>query len=252
VVPAPPLPEQRRIAARLKGQLAAVEQARAQVQAQSDEAKKLPAAFLRDVFQSPEAQRWPRRCLHDVADVVNGFGFPEHLQGRIDLPFPFIKVSDMNAPGAELVVSRAANTVNEALLRELRGRTYPEGTVIFPKVGGALLTNKKRILGARASFDNNIMGAVPRSVSPDWLFQWLQTIDFRAMANTQALPSIRQSEVAALPIPLPPERTRQELIRWLQACQAEASRARAALTAQLADLSVLPNALLREAFGGRS
>jgi len=46
----PPLPEQRRIAARLKEQLAAVEQARAKVQAQLAELDALPNALLREAF----------------------------------------------------------------------------------------------------------------------------------------------------------------------------------------------------------
>jgi len=64
---------------------------------------------------------------------------PLNLGGRQDLPFPFIKVSDMNAEGAETVIHNAANTVDDQILKSLRARTYPAGTVIFPKVGGALL-----------------------------------------------------------------------------------------------------------------
>lgn len=228
----------------------AVERARAASEARLEAAKALPAAYLRSVFDSPEAQQWPRKGLGEVARVVNGFGFAENLQGRANLPFPFVKVSDMNAQGAEVVVNKAVNTVDESLLNHLGAKTYPPGTVIFPKVGGALLTNKKRILGVEATFDNNIMGVVPRTVDQSWLFYWMQTVDLRELANTQALPSIRQSEVAALEIPLPPL-TEQRRISAILSEQMEAvERARKALQEQMDTVSKLPAALLRRAFEG--
>ena len=57
-VPFVPLAEQRRIAARLREQMAEVERAHAAVQAQLDAAQTLLAALLRDVFDSRAAKRW--------------------------------------------------------------------------------------------------------------------------------------------------------------------------------------------------
>jgi type I restriction enzyme S subunit len=253
LVPLPPLPEQRRIAGILKEQMAAVEKARAAAEAQLQAAKALPAAYLREVFPAPDAplpQGWRWVKLGEVCDVVNGFGFPEHLQGRKDLPFPFIKVSDMNTEGSEIVVSYAANSVDDELLTLVRGKTYPAGTIIFPKVGGALLTNKKRVLGRRATFDNNVMGLVPKSVDSEWLYYWMLTIDLRELANTQALPSIRQSEVAALSHPLPPLPEQRRIAGILKEQMAAVEKARAAAEAQLSEINALPSALLRQAFSG--
>jgi type I restriction enzyme S subunit len=194
----------------------------------------------------PDGWRWVR--LGDIGDVVNGYGFAEHLQGRTDLPFPFIKVSDMNASNAETVISRAANTVDEAILKQLRARTYPAGTVIFPKVGGALLTNKKRLLGAEATFDNNVMGIVPKEVDSQFLFYWMQSFDLRTIANIQALPSIRQSDVAALKIPLPPNPEQKRIAAILKEQMAAVERARAAAEAQLKAARDLPAAYLCAVF----
>jgi type I restriction enzyme, S subunit len=198
--------------------------------------------------QAPLPHQWESARLGDVAAVVNGFGFPQHLQGRTDLPFPFIKVSDMNAKGAEEVVTTAANTVDASLLSQIGGRTYPAGTVIFPKVGGALLTNKKRVLGCEASFDNNVMGLVPKGVESDWLYLWMLTVDLRRLANTQALPSIRQSDVANLTLPVPVERERRRIATLLGEQLAAVAEARAAVQAQIKAAQALPAAHLRSAF----
>ena len=69
-IPLPLLPEQRRIAARLREQLAAVAEARAAVQAQSDAAQALPAAHLRAVFTSPTAAHWPRQPICEACELL--------------------------------------------------------------------------------------------------------------------------------------------------------------------------------------
>ncbi|MBM3188864.1 MAG: hypothetical protein FJZ90_09100 [Chloroflexi bacterium] len=196
----------------------------------------------------PDGWRWVR--LGDVAHVVNGVGFPEHLQGRTDLPYLFVKVSDMNAPGAERVISEAANTVDGDLLRQLRGRVYPQGTIVFPKVGGALLTNKKRILGRAGCFDNNVMGLVPQGIDGPFLFLWFCTVDLRKLSNTQALPSVRMSAVANLAVPVPPLPEQKRIAAILSEQMAAVERAQAAAQAQLAEINALPAALLRRAFSG--
>ncbi len=71
-IPLPPLDEQKRIAAILNGQMAAVERARAAAEAQLEAAKALPAAYLRAVFSSPEAQQWPTMQLGELCDIQLG------------------------------------------------------------------------------------------------------------------------------------------------------------------------------------
>jgi type I restriction enzyme, S subunit len=69
-LPLPPLPEQRRIAARLREQLSAVAEARAAVQAQINAAQALPAAHLRSVFSDSVARDWPRQAVADVCQLL--------------------------------------------------------------------------------------------------------------------------------------------------------------------------------------
>ena len=250
-LPLPPFSEQQRIAAVLREQMAAVERARKAIEEQLEAINKLPAALLRQVFPRPgqplpHGWKWVR--LGEVCDLVNGFAFREDLQGSRNLEFPFIKVSDMNAVDVEETITSAANTVNDEILQILGARTYPPGTIIFPKVGGALLTNKKRILGVEAAFDNNIMGLVPRTVETQWVFFWMQTIDLTTFARTQALPSIRRSDVSELQLPLAPLEERKRIAALLREQMAAAARARRATEEQLEAAKALPAALLRQVF----
>jgi len=62
----PPLANQRRIAARLREQLAEVAQARAAVQAQLAAAQAIPAATLRQVFEGVVGRQWERVPLKEL------------------------------------------------------------------------------------------------------------------------------------------------------------------------------------------
>lgn len=69
-IPLPPLAEQVRIAARLTEQLAAVERARAAALARLEAAEALPAAYLREVFEGPEASEWETFPLGDLVSKI--------------------------------------------------------------------------------------------------------------------------------------------------------------------------------------
>ncbi len=69
-IPLPPLPEQKRIAAILTERLAAVEQARKASEARLEAARAMPAAYLREVFESEEAKGWEWMPLENVASLL--------------------------------------------------------------------------------------------------------------------------------------------------------------------------------------
>ena len=183
--------------------------------------------------------------------------FPQRYQGRTDLEYPFIKVSDTNLPGNEVEISYAANTVNTATLNLLRARAYPPGTIIFPKIGGAIATNKKRVLSVDAVFDNNIIGVIPdkERLLVKWCFYYLSTVNLMDLAKIGPVPSIRQSVVLELPIPIPyPEDLARSLaeqhriVMRLEALLGEV-REMSALQAEIeADVGRLMEAVLAEVF----
>ena len=55
-----------------------------------------------------------------------------------------VKVSDMNLPGNEIAFHKA-NLERELTSLEATKRTIPEGSIVFPKRGAAIATNKKRL-----------------------------------------------------------------------------------------------------------
>jgi type I restriction enzyme, S subunit len=154
---------------------------------------------------------WTFASVGEVCKIIGGSGFPERYQGRKGLAYPFVKVSDMNLPGNEEVLTRAENTVDDQMVKALGARLLPQGAIVFPKVGAALLTNKRRRLGVRAAMDNNCMGLVAAGVDEVFLFFWSQTIDFARLSQNGALPSINASAVGELEILLPPDAEQRKI-----------------------------------------
>ena len=157
------------------------------------------------------------RKLGEVAEIRSGWGFPNSYQGVKEGKYPFYKVSDMNLVGNEMIMSTANNYIDDDVVKKLKISPAPIGTIIFPKIGAAVATNKKRLLSFPSAYDNNVMGLIPgESVMPRFLFYWMQTINLSTLANDSgAVPSIRKSTVEAHLIPIPPLEVQREIVRIL-------------------------------------
>lgn len=160
---------------------------------------------------------WPIVELRYVVDVESGFGFPRETQGSRDREIPFYKVGDMNHPLNQIEMRHSDNTIDNATAVGLKAKVFPRGTVIFPKIGAAIATGKKRILSQPATFDNNVMGLVPTDlIDSRFLYYWALTFDFAQVANIGPVPSLRKSVVEALRLPLPPPSEQRRIAALLE------------------------------------
>ena len=191
----PPLTEQRRIV----DLMAAVDSVVQASEKSLLRAESLIVARVQEIVASAE-RGMP---FEEAAFFASGAAFPIHAQGDSEGTIPFIKVSDMNLPGNELRIVTANHHVTEEGLRKLRARAWPAGTVVFPKVGAALLTEKRRVLTKPTAFDNNVMGVIAREgvVTPEFLFTFMRTVKLGDYAQIGALPSVNQGHLRSLIVP---------------------------------------------------
>lgn len=154
-----------------------------------------------------EPTSWRTVTVGEIADSKGGYAFPHRYQGTTSGPYPFFKVSDMNRVGNEILMSQAENWVSKETVAALRAKLFPAGAVVFPKIGAALRTNKKRILSSDSLVDNNVMALVVRDESqclPKFLYYFLLTVDLADLSNPGTVPSLTSSRIKSLPISLPP------------------------------------------------
>ncbi len=93
----------------------------------------------------------------------------------------------------------------------------PSNTIIFPKIGAAIATNKKRLLTKPSIFDNNVMGLISSdNVSFPFLYYWMQSFNISSWASQSQPPSIRKSMVENYKIPIPPLSTQHKIVEILE------------------------------------
>ncbi|SUK04541.1 restriction endonuclease S subunit [Staphylococcus agnetis] len=84
--------------------------------------------------------------LSEVGVFNSGIGFPEKLQGGTE-GIPFFKVSDMNNKGNEIVMRKSNNYVSNEIIDSKNWKVITNvPSMIFAKVGAAIMLNRKRLV----------------------------------------------------------------------------------------------------------
>lgn len=183
------------------------------------------AEWLGDV---PE--HWRVTSLKRIAWFKSGAGFPTTEQGKQGLDVPFLRVSDMTRSGNQKWIETCDSTVSRDTAKHLGATVFPAGTIIFPKVGGALLTNKRRLLRVPSCIDNNVMGCVVSGTNLDFAFELLQVLDLGKLAKPGPVPAIGEGDVREVKAAIPPESEQREIVRSI--CETTASLAVAVSSTQ--------------------
>ena len=224
-IPLPPLNEQRRIVGILN-RAAKIERLRKQAQERLQEL--IPALFVRmfgDPVENPMG--WEEARICDLGAVGSGAGFPKKEQGVQGEEFPFLKVGDMNLPGNEVVIQSWNNTISRSTRENLRAKLFPAGSVIFPKIGAAIATNKKRMLIWPSCVDNNVMAIVPdtTSMNSEYLYGLMLHKNLGDFASASAPPSMRKTTVENWCVPNPPLSIQSQYAEIVESARDTAMRA---------------------------
>jgi type I restriction enzyme S subunit len=155
---------------------------------------------------------WP---LKRLGWFKGGAGFPISAQAKSGLEIPFLKVSDMTRAGNERWIESSNNTISKVTAKALGAHIFPENTIIFPKVGGAMLTNKRRLLRRPSCIDNNVMGCVISRGDLKFVFLLMQQLDLGRLSKPGPVPAISEGEVRQIKVVYPPVEEQMEIVTFL-------------------------------------
>ncbi|MQA51702.1 restriction endonuclease subunit S [Pseudomonas piscis] len=162
-------------------------------------------------------QGWTETTLGKVVDFRGGNAFKEKFQGKDSGDFPFIKVSDFNLLANQKFIRDANHWIDAGANKEIKATLFEAGSVVFAKVGAALLSNRRRILTRKTAIDNNLMAAIPRHIDPIFCYYHLQTVDLGKMVQDGAVPSVNQGQLQSLPFVQPSLPEQQKIAAILTA-----------------------------------
>jgi type I restriction enzyme S subunit len=169
----------------------------------------------RGKFSEPEAPAvaktlpipdgWCRSAIPQLATIASG----NTPAGILDLvkpagDVPWFKVGDMNHEKNKQLMAHADAWLNHQQVEKLGLRVFQRQTVIFPKRGGAIATNKKRLLGSCGTCDLNVMGLTPFDEIAPYFFLWFDSIDLAKLSDGSNIPQINNKDIVPLIVPLPP------------------------------------------------
>jgi len=179
------------------------------------------------IIMETSARIWGNCKLKDLGEWASGSGFPREYQGLDGSKYLFCKVSDMNTIGNEVYIHSTENTIDDEVARKINAKIHPKGTVIFPKIGGAIATNKRRILVKDTAIDNNCSGIIPKeNVKSKWLYQLLNSIDFSTYQRSGPVPSLSQKTLEEIDVPCVRMEVQEQIslfLDWLNQKSPEAS-----------------------------
>ncbi|NTY89850.1 restriction endonuclease subunit S [Serratia fonticola] len=166
-------------------------------------------------FELPVGWEWQR--LIELGSWAIGSGFPNSIQGVSDESILMCKVSDMNLQGNEKFIKATNNTISDELASQKKINVSEPGTVIFPKIGGAIATNKRRILVKKTAIDNNCLGIRPFNlINLEWFFLILNVIDMAKYQSGTSVPAINQSVIGNILIALPSEGMQARIVEKVE------------------------------------
>ena len=126
---------------------------------------------------------------------------------------PYFKVADMNAAGNEIVLCNS----NSFLKFPDSMKLFSKGAVVYPKNGGAVFTNKKRILGQDSLVDLNTGSYTPFSQMDEQFFFYLfSTVDFQKYYKGTALPTVDMDAVQEIVWALPPLAEQKRIVTAIE------------------------------------
>lgn len=130
-------------------------------------------------------------AIGDVASVSQGKALPKIVQGQRSGDVSWFKIADMTGTGNEEGYVVAETRLSADEIASLGGVILPAGAVAFPRVGAAVLTEKKRLLDVPGAVDENHLVLTPHDgVSSEYLLAVIEAIRLGDLVRTGAVPSL--------------------------------------------------------------
>ena len=148
---------------------------------------------------------WEEKKIGEIADVLQGYGFPDKYQGQKIGDLPFCKVGDISSAvdKSERYLCRAANYINYSLLSTLHAKPIPVGATVFAKIGEAIRNNKKIRTSVPCLIDNNAAAVkATNNEIDDFMFYLMSKINL-ADYSGGIVPSVNKSTIEAIPVLVP-------------------------------------------------
>jgi type I restriction enzyme, S subunit len=248
LIPLPPLSTQQKIVAKLDAVFAEIDKATAAAESNAKNAESLFQSYLRKVFENG-GDDFVSKTIGEVCTLRSGTTVNSSLE-KTEGELPYLKVADMN-----LIFNQDSITTSSRFLNKLdinKNSIIRKGSTIFPKRGGAIDTNKKRITDVDIAVDLNIMSVYPtEKLNPHLLYFFFLNLDMRKLGSGASIRQINNYDIEPLIINFPKSLSGQiKLINVLSNLKIKSENLISNYKFKKSELFLLRQSILAQAFNG--
>ncbi len=164
--------------------------------------KFIKSQFL-EMFGNPfeNEKNWAVQKMGECCSFKSGNSLPTEVENEGG-EILYIKVADMNLNENSKYINNSTHKVSKDTAKN---GIFPIGTTIFPKRGGAIGTNKKRLIINEICADLNVIGVIPgEKINPEYLYTYFIMLDLLDIANGSTILQINNKDLDPLLLPIPP------------------------------------------------
>ncbi|MBO8157848.1 MAG: restriction endonuclease subunit S [Bacillaceae bacterium] len=148
---------------------------------------------------------WKVNKLENYIKIYSGESPSKVVKDKNGIPY--YKVDNLNFSSKYL--DQCSFYVNRTKLK----RIVPKGSLVFPKRGASIMTNKIRLLKTDSFFDTNLMGLeiINKKLDNLYLYYYISNVGLYKIADTTAVPQLNNKHINPMLIPVPPLKEQQKI-----------------------------------------
>ena len=136
---------------------------------------------------------WEQRKLGEYVSITSGEA-PSKFEVGTEL---YVKVDDLNY-NDKYVVDTQNKVAEHSTVKRVT-----KGSVVFPKRGAAIMTNKVRIMGIDSYMDTNMMALTSEKLDSEFLYNIISKEGLYKIADTSTIPQINNKHVEPYEVTIP-------------------------------------------------
>lgn len=260
LIPLPPLAEQKRIVEQIENLFSKLDEAKEKLEEAKDGLELEKKSILYNAFSGSLTKKWREDNniedlvwnpipLSEVFDLKSGATISEDDEQEEGI-IPYVKVGDMNLEENLIQITTSTRFVDDCT----ESHIIPRGSTIFPKRGGAILTNKKRYVAVEKIIaDLNTMAVIPKKDKAiGWFgYYWMQSIDLRQLNNGSSVPQINNKDMVKLNLGCPSIEEQEELVRLLHSYFDRYYTIIENIESSITQIELIKKSILAKAFRGK-
>lgn len=152
---------------------------------------------------------WEEKKLGNYVDIKSG-GSPANYHLKEKGVFPFLKVEELNN-------SNKYQIHNSREYTDIETNVVEPFSIIFPKRGAAIMTNKVRVNKVAVQIDSNLMAIKPidSRLNPEYLYYVITYTQLFKIADTSTIPQINNKHIIPYKFKLPSTSEQEKIANFL-------------------------------------